>query len=473
MNTILVLGQQRNLSEQDLIHLLKYQKFIGTWKSEITSMDQFHYLDYQEGQAEVIFNNYLEICFLNPKYHENKQVYLSFSLSNYNNYTQSWSGEQNFYLQFKTFAKFQGSYFSCKGNFLVKILFDKSFADIKNTKVYIFLQSDDCYLNISLLAESRQEEEYRSTLTFMIISIILSLIQIIASILQIRVNLPDRYDISFLANLINYDSNITLSSINQELFINYLESLGKKCKIFISALLLKFLSIYKLFINNLQIWLQFIGLLSYFSLFFLYEFHSYSMFSSAFILYPIIIRNIRLNIIEKFNIIYIFGFFSAKTFYFFYCRGYSENQMSFEPKYLMVVLYLIIYLTSIALLLIQKKFGSRSLICMNLRMVNPIEQLDDQNIPQDDELKQEDNNFFKIDNIVVEDFEACSICLNPLNSNRTLNDSLYQSFIEGPLIQTPCNHIFHLKCFKQYIQSRINSLQNNCPICRQQLPQFQ
>ncbi|CAD8097709.1 unnamed protein product [Paramecium sonneborni] len=498
ITTILVVGKCLNqVSEKEMIKFLIDQKFIGTWQSRINSMDQFHYLDYQEGQAEVTFdfNKNLQICFLNPKYHENKQVYATFRLSNYTNLTKSWSDEQNVNLQFGTIFNLYNYQFPCQGKFLVQVIQENTFSDIKNTQIIISLQSKNndelnlCYFDMSLSVASGQEQEYRNTLTFMIISIVLSLIQIVATTILVKVDVIVGQDISFIANLLNfvYQNEITIlilisMTMNENLRSFYIAPIifqvGSTLQCIYATWKAWKINVKFSFLPSCQDFWHFISfiliifLLINLSIYCYEEFFYFSIYGSAFMLYPIIIRNIKLNIRERFSLIYIFGHFSSKIFYFFYMRGCSRNLMSFEPKYLMVVLYLMIYLTSIVLLIIQKRYGSRSIICRDSRIVQPIEQIDDQIIFQEDVEEYLDDNYFKYDDIVIEDLEACSICLNPLKSNQNINDSLSNTLIEQKLIQTPCKHTFHLKCMKLYIQSRINILQNNCPICRQQLPQF-
>jgi hypothetical protein len=60
-------------------------------------------------------------------------------------------------------------------------------------------------------------------------------------------------------------------------------------------------------------------------------------------------------------------------------------------------------------------------------------------------------------------YQECVICLEPLSQLPGDPET-----VTGSIFRTPCNHMFHKKCLKDWMVEK-----NQCPNCRAALPAYQ
>ncbi|CAK64878.1 unnamed protein product (macronuclear) [Paramecium tetraurelia] len=148
--------------------------------------------------------------------------------------------------------------------------------------------------------------------------------------------------------------------------------------------------------------------------------------SYAFVLFPQVIHNIRWNCKENFNLFYIFGYLSSGLLFQTYLNSYSIQTNSIDIDYLYISLFYIIYFTSLLLLYLQYKFGSRCFIpkC-----------------------------------ILHKHISICAICLDSI-AIADMEDRLQLL----PVILTSCKHKFHEKCLRKWLHEK-----KECPFSRTNL----
>ena len=130
----------------------------------------------------------------------------------------------------------------------------------------------------------------------------------------------------------------------------------------------------------------------------------------------------------------------------FYARLYDGNMFHLKPDYLLCLGCIMIMLTSMILLSIQKKYGSRSLLPSFL-------------IPK----KFEEFKFFM--NEEESTHVECSICLTSLNLLPESYSMKSEQKIYNRVIVTPCKHKFHFYCLENWMETKLQ-----CPNCRTILP---
>ncbi|CAD8046939.1 unnamed protein product [Paramecium sonneborni] len=172
----------------------------------------------------------------------------------------------------------------------------------------------------------------------------------------------------------------------------------------------------------------------------------YFMLSQSFVLYPQVIRNVRLKLNNNFNKLYIFGFLSSKLYFYPYVRSCPVNISFMETDYIFVGVFLFVYALSLFLITIQQKYGSR---CFIPKFLFP-------------------KPFSYFQKVIVHDSMECPICLNSLKLRpEDMDVRPMNQLLQHQIMVTPCKHEFHPQCLQQWLK-----IQNRCPLCRGHLPPF-
>ena len=221
----------------------------------------------------------------------------------------------------------------------------------------------------------------------------------------------------------------------------------------------------------------------FFFLFYIFTHISFLYFYIIIIFIPQIHYNIDVKIMN--NSIpkqLIINSIIQRLFIPFYFKGFKINFLYGKPNYIFCYLSILSIIIEVSILYLQKIFGNRFFIPKKLRKdyynyyksVRGVE-----------EILYQQYNFQK------NEIPFCSICLSPFenknintgNSNLINENSMFkesQTIItedknknkkcccknkQNLILITPCNHLFHSECLKQwYIQK------NECPICKKSLP---
>ena len=223
-----------------------------------------------------------------------------------------------------------------------------------------------------------------------------------------------------------------------------------------------------------------------FSFFFLYY-----IFTNILVLYfymiivfiPQIHYNLEVKIINNFiPKQLIINSIIQRLFIPFYFKGLKTNILNGKPNYNFCCWSFLSILIEVSILILQKVFGNRFFIPKRFR--------------------KDYYNYYKsireVEDILYQEYNSqknkipfCSICLTPFES-KDKNKEYLSSINENSMIKesqriiikednknknccckkrqnliliTPCNHLFHSKCLKQWY-----ILKNECPICRKALP---
>lgn len=121
---------------------------------------------------------------------------------------------------------------------------------------------------------------------------------------------------------------------------------------------------------------------------------------------------------------------------------------------------MMVILSQIAILILQKKYGSRFFLPLKLRSWN-------------------EHNYYH--NVIEDDIELqemeCCICLSNISLGVNIHtpdssegvDNGEEGHRVDPqpsmYMQTPCNHKFHIHCLKPWMNQKLE-----CPKCRAELP---
>jgi len=164
---------------------------------------------------------------------------------------------------------------------------------------------------------------------------------------------------------------------------------------------------------------------------------------------PQIIHNAMRGQRYKFDTSYVLLLGALRMLIPMYMKGYSSSAFRFTPSPDFDLYYPAIIMSQVLFLFLQSKVGSRFFVpsCF---------------------LPAKYNYFVKMPtNIPIEEMETCSICMDSLGSQAVDNSTklLGDRGVFVRIMKTPCNHQFHEKCLKDWMDIKLD-----CPFCRTQLP---
>ncbi|CAD8145980.1 unnamed protein product [Paramecium pentaurelia] len=142
--------QNVNSTEQ-LMLLLNKELFSGKWWSNNPSIYQFNYLTLDSGMIKVKFvGNSIQFVALNPKYYEDKHVYGEFLLTNYSESSQAWIGESKLLLE-GSYSRSQPWIESfCNGTYIVKLNQKLENLDLNQLQIDVDLKSNPTFLHCQI-----------------------------------------------------------------------------------------------------------------------------------------------------------------------------------------------------------------------------------------------------------------------------------------------------------------------------------
>lgn len=137
----------------------------------------------------------------------------------------------------------------------------------------------------------------------------------------------------------------------------------------------------------------------------------------------------------------------SQVFYPIFMKGTSISFFKLTPDMYLPIVILAIVLFFNLILLLQKMYGA----CFFLPKVC---------------IPDYFNYFKKFDKNPVEDDENCPICFSLLTENPEIeeNDKVID-LIPKTYMKTPCGHMFHEKCLKDWMEQKLM-----CPCCRKSIP---
>lgn len=165
--------------------------------------------------------------------------------------------------------------------------------------------------------------------------------------------------------------------------------------------------------------------------------------------FPQIIRNIRLGNKVHYSVESILTYGYPRLIVILYVRFFGKNSVFLlEPKFVFCFCILAFAILASSALLVQKKYGARSILPKFL-------------IPKGLKTKFK---FF----IIKDENTSCAICggdLTELPPDSKSQTKLSEEIDYNRVVLTPCRHKFHANCLDHWMEKKVE-----CPSCNYNLP---